>query len=61
MERDKIIDECRQVTRRLNELHKALSELGVIVEVESGSQFIRYNGVNRVQEVCISVSYTQAL
>lgn len=62
MERDKIITECRKLTARLNELHKALAELGVQVAVVAGSTRTHclYGGA-QVQQMLITVSYTQTL
>lgn len=61
MERDNIIGTARKLTTRLNELHKALAELGVVVDVQHGQRRIHCVGDNRVPEIVVSVAYTQTL
>lgn len=60
MERDMLIAECRQITARLNDLHKALSNMDVQVAVEAdavGTCLKLY----QAKQIRITVTYTQSL
>lgn len=61
MERDMMIAEARSIQARLNELHGALAESGVIVEISCVTKRTHFADAGVIPEIFVVTSYKQTL